>query len=208
MDYVDQFVQTGAISDIGEKLTTNIKDSYRMGIEISADWSPFHFLTLEGNASLSRNRIKDFTEIVETYDNDWNELAPTEIHYNSSPLAYSPDVILNGMADFHYKGFQAIWHTGFVGRQYLDNTGNKDRSLPCFATSNIHLNYDLKCGKTLKDILFGLQLNNIFNRHYAASGWVYSSIVGDLQPNDKRYYQIGYIPMAGFTVMGSVTFRF
>ena len=208
MDYVDQFVQTGAISDIGEKLTTNIKDSYRMGIEISADWSPFHFLTLEGNASLSRNRIKDFTEIVETYNNNWKELAATEIHYNCCPFAYSPDVILNGMADFHYKGFQAIWHTGFVGRQYLDNTGNKDRSLPCFATSNIHLNYDLKCGKTLKDILFGLQLNNIFNRHYAASGWVYSSIVGDLQPNDKRYYQIGYIPMAGFTVMGSVTFRF
>mgnify|MGYP000046096322 CR=1 FL=1 len=34
MDYTNQFVQTGAQSDIGENLTTNIKDSYRMGAEI------------------------------------------------------------------------------------------------------------------------------------------------------------------------------
>ena len=40
MNYDNQFVQTGAKSDIGENLTTNIKKSYRIGIELSADWSP------------------------------------------------------------------------------------------------------------------------------------------------------------------------
>ena len=36
MNYTDQFVQTGEVSDIGENLTTNIKDSYRLGVELQA----------------------------------------------------------------------------------------------------------------------------------------------------------------------------
>ncbi len=208
MGYRNQFVQTGLVSDIGENLTTNVKDSYRMGIEISAGWSPLRWLSVEGNAALSTNKIKDFDEYVATYDADWNELETTKLHYNNSTLAFSPSAILNGFLDFHYKGIQAVWHTNFVSSQYLDNTKNSNRSLPCYSTSNVKLSYDLKCKRGLKDIVFGVDFNNIFNRHYAASGWVYSSIVGEKYSNDNRYYQIGYIPMAGFTVMGNITFRF
>ena len=70
MKYHNQFVQTGQTSDIGELLTTNIKDSYRMGIELTAGWDLTSWLSLEGNASLSINKIKDFTEYVEDWD-DW-----------------------------------------------------------------------------------------------------------------------------------------
>ena len=61
----------------------------------------------------------------------------------------------------------------------------------------------------LKEAIFGLNFSNLFNRHYASSGWVYSAIYeSGGHPNDNRYYQIGFIPMAGFTMMGSVTVRF
>lgn len=60
MKYVNQFVMTGEKSDIGESLTRNIKDSYRLGAEVSAGWSPLSWLSLEGNAALSRNRLKNF----------------------------------------------------------------------------------------------------------------------------------------------------
>ena len=54
-----------------------------------------------------------------------------------------------------------------------------------------------------------MNFNNIFNKRYAASGWVYSAICDSYgHPNDNRYYQIGFIPAAGFTAMGSVTVRF
>lgn len=65
MKYVNQFVMTGEKSDIGESLTRNIKDSYRLGAEVSAGWSPLSWLSLEGNAALSRNRLKNFKECVE-----------------------------------------------------------------------------------------------------------------------------------------------
>ena len=209
MLYHNQFVQTGAVSDIGESLTTNIARSHRLGVELSAGVQVAQWLDLEANAALSRNRIKDFTEVVETYDGDWNDMAPTEVHYDNSTLAFSPSAIVNGFADFHFKGFKATWHTNLVSRQYLDNTECKERSLPKYSQTNVYLSYDLKCGrKGLKNTVLGVNFNNIFNRHYAASGWVYSAIVGDDYPQDSRYYQIGYIPMAGFTVMGHVTLKF
>ena len=209
MLYHNQFVQTGAVSDIGESLTTNIARSHRLGVELSAGVKVTQWLDLEANAALSRNRIKDFTEVVETYDGDWNDMAPTEVHYDNSTLAFSPSAIVNGFADFHFKGFKATWHTNLVSRQYLDNTACKERSLPKYSQTNVYLSYDLKCGrKGLKNTVLGVNFNNIFNRHYAAGGWVYSAIVGDDYPQDSRYYQIGYIPMAGFTVMGHITLKF
>ena len=204
MDYTDQFVQTGAVSDIGENLTTNIKDSYRTGIELQAGVDPTSWLTIEGNAALSKNKIKDFDEVVEDWDN-----GSRTIHYDNSTLAFSPSTILNGFVTLHHKGWQAVWHTNFVSRQCLDNTENADRSLPCYSVSNISLSYTLKPKKVMKEAIFGLNFNNVFNRRYAASGWVYSAICESYgHPNDNRYYQIGFIPMAGFTMMGNVTLRF
>lgn len=206
MDYKDQFVQTGQQSDIGENLTTNIDKSYRMGAELTADWSPLSWFTVAGNAAFSKNRIEDFTEWVE----DWEAKSGyRQIHYSKSTLSFSPSVILNGFANFHYKGFQAVWHTNFVSRQYLDNSENKQRSLPCFSQSDLNLSYTLPVKKVLKEVVFGLSMNNIFDRHYAVSGWVYSAYEKKTYADtDPRYYQIGFIPMAGFNMMGNITLRF
>jgi len=204
MDYKDQFVQTGAQSDIGENLTTNIKDSYRMGIELQAGIDPTSWLTIEGNAALSKNKLKDFDEVAEDWDN-----GSQTIHYDNATLAFSPSTILNGFVNLHYKGAQLTWHTNFVSRQYLDNTENADRALPCYSVSNATLSYTLKPKKVLREAIFGLNFNNIFSRRYAASGWVYSAIYeSGGHTNDNRYYQIGFIPMAGFTMMGNVTLKF
>lgn len=204
MKYNDQFVQTGALSDIGENLTTNIKDSYRAGVELQAGVNVTPWFAIEGNAALSSNKIKDFDEVVEDWDN-----GSQTIHYDNSTLAFSPSLIANVFLHFHYKGWQAVWHGCNVSRQYLDNTECKDRSLPEYTVANASLSYTLRPKKVLKEAIFGLNFNNIFNQHYAASGWVYSAICESYgHPNDNRYYQIGFIPMAGFTMQGNITLRF
>ena len=223
MNYKNQFVQTGAVSDIGEKLTTNIKSSDRMGIELTAGWDITPWLSIEGNAALSANHIHDFDEVVEDWD-DWesnpyatlyhcdgNGDGLREFHYDQSTLAFSPAVILNGFVDFHWKGFKATWHTNYVSRQYLDNTENRDRSLPAFSTSDLRLQYTLPCHRflALREVVFGANLDNLFNSHHATCGWVYSAIYeSGGHSNDNRYYQIGFIPSAGFTALGSITLRF
>ena len=206
MRYRDQLVQTGELSDIGEALTTNIPDSYRAGAELTAGWDATRWLTFEANAALSRNRLLDFDEYVE----DW-EKGTTVIHYDDAALAYSPSAILNGFINAHVKGFRAQWHTGFVSRMYLDNTENKDRSLPAYSLSDLSLGYTFKIpkGYGFKEIDLGVDLNNLFNARVAQSGWVYSAIYASVgHTNDNRYYQIGFIPVAGFTAIGHVALRF
>ena len=204
MRYRDQLVQTGETSDIGEPLTTNIPDSYRTGVELTAGWDPLSWLTLEGNAALSRNRLLDFDEYVEDWDNGM-----AVIHYADAALAYSPSAILNGFVNVRYKGFRAQWHTGCVSRMYLDNTENTERSLPAYSLTNLSLGYTFRLNGFLKEIDLGLEADNLFNARVAQSGWVYSAIYASGgHPNDHRYYQIGFIPVAGLTVLGHVSLRF
>ncbi len=206
MDYTNQFVQTGAVSDIGEALTTNIKDSYRTGVELQAGFNVTPWLTIEGNAAFSKNKIKDFNEVVEDWD---SETGYTTIHYDNSTLAFSPSTILNGFITFHHKGFEASWHTNYVSRMYLDNTENIDRSLPEYSVSNISLGYTYRPKKVVKEAVFKVHLSNIFNKRCATSGWVYSAICESYgHPNDNRYYQIGFFPMAGFNMMANLTLKF
>lgn len=202
MKYVNQFVMTGEKSDIGESLTRNIKDSYRLGAEVSAGWSPLSWLSLEGNAALSRNRLKNFKECVESWDGPavWNT-------YKSSTIAFSPSAILNGFVDVHFAGFRATWHTNFVSQQYLDNTESSERSLPCYSQTNVNASYTFNFAKRvlgLKQVVLGADFNNIFDRHYAASGYVYY----DWYNNNKRNSTVAYIPMAGFNCLGTVTLKF
>ncbi len=206
MRYRDQLVQTGELSDIGEALTTNIPDSYRTGVELTAGMDPASWLTFEANAALSRNRLLDFDEYVEDWDN-----GTTIIHYDNSALAYSPSAILNGFVNVHVKGFRAQWHTGFVSRMYLDNTENVDRSLPAYSLSDLSLGYTFQIpkGYGFKEIGLGVDLSNLFNARVAQSGWVYSAIYASGgHTNDNRYYQIGFIPVAGFSAIGHITLRF
>ncbi|MBR7068776.1 MAG: TonB-dependent receptor [Bacteroidales bacterium] len=205
MDYIDQFVQTGEQSDIGESLTTNIKDSYRAGVEIYAAVQAVRWLKLEANAALSTNKIKDFTEVVEDWDNGIQN-----IRYGNSTLAFSPSAIVNGFINFQHKAWQATWHTAFVSRQYLDNTQNLQRSLPAYSVSNLSASYSFAIPLLrVKELVLGVNLNNVFNQRFATSGWVYSAICESAgHTNDNRYYQIGFVPMAGFTAMGSLTIKF
>jgi len=237
MDYKDQFVQTGQQSDIGENLTTNIKDSYRMGIELQAGWDATSWLTIEGNAALSQNKIKDFDEVIEDWRDkyardaeananamakwhvDGNGDGLRTIHHDNSTLAFSPSVLLNGFVNLHWRGLQAVWHTGYVSRQYLDNSECDDRSLPGYSTSDLQLSYTKRAKQAkpgcafpslrFREVVLGLSFSNLFNKHFANGGWVYSAVdeKEGFTP-DHRYYQIGFIPMAGFTMMGNVTLRF
>lgn len=204
MRYKDQLVQTGEVSDIGEALTTNIPDSFRTGVELTAGVDVASWMTLEANAALSRSRLIDFDEYAEDWDN-----GVSIIHYSGTSLAFSPDAILNGFANFHFGGFQAVWHTAYVSRMYLDNTQNKDRSLPCYSLSNVSLNYTVLPSRFIKEIVLGVDFSNIFSARVAQSGWVYSAIYGSGgHPDSNRYYQIGFVPVAPFTAIGHITLRF
>ena len=202
MRYRDQFVQTGELSDIGEKLTVNIPDSYRAGAEFSLSAGLFPWLSFEGNAALSVNRLLDFDEWVE----DWDTGGFRIVHYDSAPLAFSPSAVLNGSLVFSRGGFRSSLSCAYVGRQYLDNTGCADRSIPSFTHVDASLRYSFGELWFLKGVSVGLDLGNLLNCRRAAYAWVYSAVSESMGYTlDSRYTQMGFFPTAGFSAIASLT---
>ena len=68
MNYKNQLVLTGKINDVGAYTRTNIKNSYRAGIELQGGAIVNKWLQATANVSFSRNRLKNFREFIDDYD--------------------------------------------------------------------------------------------------------------------------------------------
>lgn len=198
MDYDNQLIFSGKISEIGEALTTNIKDSYRAGIELLAGVKIAPWLDWNGNATFSSNKIKRFTEYVDDYDTG----SQRSEYLGTTDISYSPGVIANSIFDFVYKGFTAGFNSQYVGRQYMDNTSTKDRSVGDYFINSLRLGYTFK-PRFVKELSLDVTINNLFNEQYESSGWVYS-----YYSKGERRKDDGYFTQAGTNAMARVTVRF
>jgi len=202
MNYRNQLILNGRLSEVGEPLTTNIKDSYRTGIELSVGIQPFAWLRWEGNATLSRNKIRNYTEYVDTFDADWNGLPQTVNELGTTDIAFSPNTIINSLLDFRLKNAFASFSSAYVSRQYLDNSSNHARSLDPYFVNNLRVGYTFY-PSFLKELTVDLSINNLFNEQYETNGWVWSYILGG-----ERLQDCGYFTQAGTHFMGRIILKF
>lgn len=209
MLYKDQLVLSGKVNEIGEPLTSNVPDSYRMGIELMFGAKIAPWLRWDGNLTLSQNKIKDYTQYSQIMPEDWS-LPEEELkadYYGKTTISYSPDVIANSLFTFHYKSFNAGLQSSYVGKQYMDNTSQNDRSIDSYFVSNLRLGYTLKI-KGLKEASVNFLINNLFNEKYEANGWVWSCYVRNAEGNLDPYMEKSYFPQAGTNVLANVVFKF
>ena len=90
----------------------------------------------------------------------------------------------------------------YVGRQYLDNTSQRSRSLNPYYLQDIRLSYLLE-KKIFKETNMILQLNNLFNKKYEPNGYSFSYVYGGSLTTENYYF-----PMAGFNFMLGVNLKF
>ncbi|MBS1655431.1 MAG: TonB-dependent receptor plug domain-containing protein, partial [Bacteroidetes bacterium] len=199
MQYKDQLVLTGKINDVGSYTRTNIPDSYRMGIEIEGSATPYSWLKLAGNLSLSRNKVKNFQEYIDDYDAGGQKVN----QYNLTDIALSPGSIGSTTISFiPVKNLELALLSKYVSKQYLDNTQHEDRKLNAYYTQDVRAVVTFKKG-LLKEANLVLQVNNIFNKLYEPSGYTYSYIYGGSLTTENYYY-----PMAGTNFMTALNLRF
>ena len=204
MKYKNQLILTGKISEIGEMLTSNIPDSYRSGIELTAGVKITDWLKWDGNMTLSSNKILNFTEEgIDVYDADWNQTGVQSNYLGTTDIAYSPNIISNSIFTFDYKNFECGFQSNYVSKQYIDNSSDNVRSINAYFVNNLSLQYSLKM-KQLKSIDFRVLVNNLFNEKYETNGYTwYSYYLGGKRVNDLRYF-----PQAGTNFLASVTLKF
>jgi iron complex outermembrane receptor protein len=204
MYYKNQLILTGKASDIGEMLTSNIPESYRSGIELTAGVKITGWLKWDANMTLSRNKIKHFTEYVDVYDASWHWIDSKYNYLGTTDISYSPNVTANSIFTLAYKGFEARLQSSYVGKQYMDNTSSNDRSIASYLVNNLRLNYTLKNALSLKEIGFSIALNNLLNTYYSSNGYVWYSCYLD----NQRYNDLRYFPQAGFNVLAGISVKF
>ncbi len=199
MDYKNQLVLTGELNEIGEPLAANIPDSYRAGIEIVAGVTlPFGF-SWDANATLSRNRIKDFTEVL--YDDDTYE--KWEVNHGDTQLSFSPDVILNNRFAYSSKGLEVSLQSQYIGKQYMSNSEQKEHRLDAYFVSNLRVAYTFKL-PSIKSITVGATVYNIFNEEYENNGYAGSGCYTGSDGIKQRYNYAGYAAQAGINVLGHI----
>jgi len=205
MDYTDQLVLTGELNDVGAALRTNVPKSYRAGVELMFAAQLTKRLLWKANATFSRNKVIDFTEYVD----DWDNGGQVAIHHGISDLAFSPDAIAASQLSLRVwskpKKSQAdlTFITKYVGKQYLDNSASADRMLDAYVVHDLRANVSLFSLKGTKSVDFNLTVRNIFSQLYESNGWSYSYI-----SEGRRQEQVGLFPQAPINVLGGVSVRF
>lgn len=207
MDYDNQLVLTGEYNDIGVMKTINVKDSYRMGAELTAGVKITNWFRWEGNMVVSRNKIQHYKQYIDLYDNqdEWNWVGQDSIT-GEVTIAFSPTITAMSLFTFDYAGFVATIQTNVTSRQYLDNTMDKNAMLKAFTTTNVNLQYNLPMRKWITDrrgvpeVKLLCQLNNIFNSKYASNGGADASRFEDGSRCTWYFAQAGINVHAGFVV--------
>lgn len=172
MDYDNQLITTGDVSSVGYLITTNVKDSYRAGVEFQfgVEWTKW--FTWKGNLTWSRNQWKDASQ--------WRT------------ISFSPDWTAGNIFSFHVAGFNADLQTLVVSSQFLGNTEDANAKLDAYTVTNLMMTYTLPFQKlhnarNIPDITLKCQINNLFDTKYVNNGGT-----------DGTY--VWYFPQAGINV--------
>jgi iron complex outermembrane receptor protein len=176
MHYKNQLVLNGEIDNVGNPKRLNVDLSYRRGIEFELNYLMSKFFNLQGNITLSQNKIVNFNEIISNYDSNYNPISPKINKYSSTDISFSPNIISCAQLIIKpIKNLEFSLVNKYVARQYLDNTTTKNRSINPYNTVDFKINYLIKT-KSIKEIGLMLSINNILNAKYETNGYTYSYI--------------------------------
>ena len=166
MNFTDEIVAYGGADDEGNPIKGNAEKTVHRGVELSAKVQLPAYLELSGNFSYSDNYFEKF--IMKDWDENWNVI---DVDYSGNTIAGFPNIISSGKITFNKDDFSFFTQMQFVGKQYLDNTENEERTIDPFKVLNIGASIKIAklFGKT--DLQLNMRANNILDEEYETAGY-------------------------------------
>ena len=195
MLYHNQLVATGRVNEGDDALNVNVDKSYRRGVELMAAFKAAKWLTLSANSTLSQNKIENYIDQLANSPTAGQNLG-------TMTISYSPSVVGSFVADIHHKGWSAMWHTQYVGKQYFTNSEIEALSLDSYCVTNLDLSYmwKLRGGGSVR---MGVAINNLFSTLYESNGFGFSYM-----HKGERYDEAYFFPQAPINALANVTINF
>jgi iron complex outermembrane receptor protein len=160
-------------------------------------------LSLQGNATVSRNKVVEFVEFVDQYDADFNWTGQERVVRQETDLAFSPDFLAG--AELRYQLFPqqekhdlSIALRGkYVGQRFLDNSSDPANALDAYFFSDWQLQYKLT-PTWAKALRLNVQVLNWLDNLYESNGWSYryfldgeETLLQGLYPQAGRQLMVG-----------------
>ena len=202
MNYKNQLVLTGAIDDVGAPIRATSGKSYRLGLEIDADFKVSEKISIRSNAAFSTNKNQDFRASV---NGNLQDLGDTN-------LSFSPNMIVGNMFIFQPTNkFQVSFLSKFVGEQFMSNLNSsvsKLDVLDSYFTSDLNFVYEIETKSVFNTIVISGIINNIFNTEYVDRGYYYTYDYPDGSGNTVTGDGAGYYPQATANFLLGLTLKF
>ncbi len=185
MSFKNEIVNNGQLDRLGNPITGNVDQTLHRGIELSGSYKFVNDVTLNLNATYSKNSVvkgysyRGYYDTIQVKDN----LAAIDL--NGNQIGGFPEFLTNVSLSYNKYNIYVKVTGGYVGSFYSDNYANKlqnylskypgliskfgytDNKNDAYFTASAYASYELPdVGITSKLKIFA-QVNNIFDRLYS-----------------------------------------
>ena len=173
MDFRDEIVKSGQLDLFGQPVTGNADKTLHSGLELSAALRPIPAITLQGNATLSRNTFKSHTDYS----------SGQAVSLDGNRIAGFPDLIANLRATYEQNHVRTSIALRHVGKQYTDNSEDNRQNptarntpgyIPLvvdpYTVVDLSFSYNLGHQLGIKGLELRFDINNVFDTLYETHG--------------------------------------
>lgn len=196
MLFNDQLVLTGALDEVGFPIRQNSGQSYRLGIELDAQWQPHPKWTIAPNVALSENKNQDF---VTPIDGALQNLGNTDI-------SFSPSVVAANRLEFRpNEAWSFTLFSKYVGEQFMSNIQAENSRLEDYFVQDLNLQYQTGPMGFIRKLVLQAQVNNVFDLEYENNGYYFTFDVPDGSGGVSTLDGNGFYPQAGINFLFGAT---
>ena len=175
MLFNNEIVKNGQVDRFGQPITGNVNSTVHTGIEVSGMLNLVQGIKLVGNATFSKNTIKEGRQFLGT--NEYLDLSGNRI-------SGFPDFLANFGISYNKYGIFLQFTGRYVGSFYSDNYDNKitqylnqypgfisydDNKNDAYFTADFTGSYEINFFSALNNTKVFIQVNNVFDNLYSAN---------------------------------------
>ena len=197
LDFRNQLVLTGALDEVGFPIRTNSGSSFRLGLEIDANWIISDKFSVRPNLALSTNKNQDF---FFQRDGVLQNLGNTNI-------SFSPEIIAGNVFTFSPNDdWSFSLFSKYVGEQFMGNIDSPVSRLESYFVNDLNIQYQITTIPFAKSIVLTGQINNLFDLEYENNGFFFTFDDDFTNPGTVTTIEgNGFYPQAGINFLVGAT---
>lgn len=191
MEVTNEIVPFGGLY-LGYGIKGNAPKTYHRGIELDlrARLGKRHNLQLV--ASRSWDRYEEFIFYENVYDEDWNLIGTVPRDYAGNPIALFPEYLGSATWRSDLGALHPFFRLRMVGRQFLDNTNNRERTIDPYTVLDLGgtLDFGDLGWRGAEGARLRLQVRNVLDAEYETNGYYIEGLGNHLIPGAARNFWV------------------